>query len=201
MAKQKLPTLRGESVTLRRIKRSDMADRARIGKHHEVSHMYGGESMAAPEYAPRRAYRGWYRKTRHEPHSFIIEYAGQGVGVIRLHHFNQTDRSATLAVGIHDPNLHGKGLGTQAIRLLLAYGFESLHLHRIDLKVLEYNTRGIACYEKCGFHKEGVLRESAWIDKAWHSDIIMSILEQEYRTMYHNKNTENTVCQKEDTKL
>ncbi|MDR0861894.1 MAG: GNAT family N-acetyltransferase [Oscillospiraceae bacterium] len=44
-----------------------------------------------------------------------------------------------------------------------------------------YGARGLRCYEKCGFRREGVLRESARIDGAWHADIIMSILENEWR--------------------
>lgn len=84
-------------------------------------------------------------------------------------------------IGIFDPALHSKGMGTEATLLLLAYGFDQMKLHRIELKVLEYNHRAMRCYEKCGFRKEGVLRESALIEGKFYSDIIMGILEQEYR--------------------
>jgi [ribosomal protein S5]-alanine N-acetyltransferase len=46
---------------------------------------------------------------------------------------------------------------------------------------LEFNRRAIACYEKCGFVREGIEREGAWIGDQWHSEATMSILEQEYR--------------------
>ena len=65
-------------------------------------------------------------------------------------------------------------------QLLLKYGFETMHLHRIDLKVLEYNRRAIRCYEKCGFQQEGVLRESAYIDGKFYADILMGILDREF---------------------
>ena len=48
--------------------------------------------------------------------------------------------------------------------------------------VLEYNVRAIRAYEKCGFVREGVERESALVDGAWHGDVIMGILEHEYRS-------------------
>jgi RimJ/RimL family protein N-acetyltransferase len=51
----------------------------------------------------------------------------------------------------------------------------------VDLKVLEYNKRAIACFEKCGFIREGVEREGALIEDHWETDAIMSILEQEYK--------------------
>ncbi len=67
--------------------------------------------------------------------------------------------------------------------MLLKFGFETMKWHRIDLKVLDYNLRGIHCYEKCGFKKEGKLRDSAFIDGEYYSDIIMSILDFEYQSM------------------
>lgn len=59
--------------------------------------------------------------------------------------------------------------------------------HRIDLKVLDYNLRGIRCYEKCGFKKDGVLRENAYIEGKYYSDIVMSILDYEYQGEYANQ--------------
>lgn len=56
-------------------------------------------------------------------------------------------------------------------------------LHRVDLRVLAYNERAIAAYRKCGFSQEGVERESAWIDGKWFDDVMMSILEDEYRAL------------------
>ena len=56
-----------------------------------------------------------------------------------------------------------------------------MKLHRVDLKVLDYNKRAIRCYEKCGFKIDGILRDSAFIEGSFHSDIIMSILEDEWK--------------------
>jgi len=55
-----------------------------------------------------------------------------------------------------------------------------MNLHRVDLKVLDYNKRAIRCYEKCGFKSDGILRDSAFIEGAFHSDVTMSILEDEW---------------------
>ena len=90
--------------------------------------------------------------------------------------YKKPDNNARLAIGIYDDTLYGQGIGTQATRLVLEYAFNTLKLHRIDLKVLEYNKRAISCYKKCGFKIEGILRESAYIQDKWESDLIMSIL-------------------------
>jgi len=53
-----------------------------------------------------------------------------------------------------------RGLGTEATRLIVGYGFEGLGLHRISLEVYSFNPRARRVYEKAGFQAEGILRET-----------------------------------------
>ena len=53
--------------------------------------------------------------------------------------------------------------------------FDTLQLHRVDLRVLSFNVRALRCYEKCGFVREGVERESAFVDGARVDDVMMSL--------------------------
>ena len=56
-----------------------------------------------------------------------------------------------------------------------------LGLHRIDLRVMAHNGRAIASYRKSGFREEGRERDSAFVEGRWIDDLIMSVLEDEYR--------------------
>lgn len=91
------------------------------------------------------------------PCQWVIEFAGRCIGEARLT-VDAKNRRARYAIGIFDTTKLGMGLGTEATRMVLRYAFEVLKLHRVDLRVLEYNRRAIRCYEKCGFVKEGVER-------------------------------------------
>ncbi len=53
-------------------------------------------------------------------------------------------------------------------------------LHRVDLSVLAYNTRAIACYRACGFIEEGRERQAALVDGTWHDFVVMGILEYDW---------------------
>ena len=57
------------------------------------------------------------------------------VGAIGLEHFNWIQRSAVLGIFIGDENYRSNGYGTEAIKLLLEYGFKYLNLHSIRLNI------------------------------------------------------------------
>lgn len=122
----------------------------------------------------------WYRRIAAEPHGWVIEVEGRAVGTVRLHQVEEVNRRARFAIGIFDPAWWGRDVGTEATRLVLRYAFVRLRLHRVDLRVLTDDHRAIAAYEKCGFVREGIERETLRDGDAWRSDLSMSILESEY---------------------
>lgn len=67
--------------------------------------------------------------------------------------------------------------------MILNYAFEVLKYHKIYLRVLDYNTRAIKSYEKCGFVKEGIDRDGALINGIYCSDIYMGIIKYEYTSL------------------
>lgn len=63
--------------------------------------------------------------------------------------------------------------------------FGQLQLHRVSLGVFDFNLAAIACYEKAGFVKEGLLREARKVGNEFWNLWEMSILEREWITPYH----------------
>jgi RimJ/RimL family protein N-acetyltransferase len=105
------------------------------------------------------------------------------IGHIELGNINPRNRSAGIMHAlIGDPALRGQGIGAQMIRRVLEIGFDELGLHRIDLRVFDFNRAAIACYEKVGFVREGRYREVTRINDEYWSIYVMSILEWEWRS-------------------
>ncbi|NEK19916.1 GNAT family N-acetyltransferase [Rhizobium leguminosarum] len=65
----------------------------------------------------------WLQKLIGNPTAWVIDVHGRLVGEIRLDNLDPHDLSATMAVGIFDPQLLGKGLGSESIRLVLEHAF------------------------------------------------------------------------------
>ena len=174
-----VPDLIGSRVRLRRPIEDDAQARHALGSDPNIHRLYGG-SLAEFEPMTIESARAWVRRLLDQPYAWIIELDGRLIGEIRLHSLNEIDRRAALAVGIADPGALGRGAGTESIRLVLGFAFTTLQLHRISVRVLAYNTRAIAAYEKCGFAFEGRERESALVDGKWYDDIMMAILASDF---------------------
>ena len=177
---QNLPTLDGARVKLRPPVERDKQDRLAAGRDPEFRRMVGGEPTDCPPLTMPEVEQ-WYQQLCHLPLNWVIEAEGCCIGVARLLALNRANRRARYAIGIFSPKYRDRGYGAEATRLVLRYAFEELGFHRIELRVLAFNHRAIACYKKCGFIEEGLERDTALIGGEWHSDVLMSVLEQEYR--------------------
>ncbi|WP_233573237.1 GNAT family N-acetyltransferase [Leptotrichia sp. OH3620_COT-345] len=78
----------------------------------------------------------------------------------------------------------GKGYGTEAVNLILDYGFSLLNLRSISLSVFEYNEIGYNLYKKVGFREVGRLRKKIEIMGEIYDEIIMDILKEEFQSVY-----------------
>jgi RimJ/RimL family protein N-acetyltransferase len=108
--------------------------------------------------------------------------ARRSAGAGRQHPFGGTrpkDRCATLGIAFGREYI-GRGYGTDAMRVIVEYGFREMGLHRIQLGVAPFNPAGIRAYEKAGFVEEGRHRESVLHDGRWYDEVLMSILDHEW---------------------
>jgi RimJ/RimL family protein N-acetyltransferase len=181
MSSTSLPVLKSKRVTLRRPCEDDFQARLRLGTDPEIFRMYGG-SLSDLRPMTEDAAKRWVQRLLGQDFAWIIE-AGSLIGEIRLDRVDLRDRRANLAIGIEDANQLGKGLGSEAIALALGYAFNVLELHRVSVRVVDYNSRAIRAYQKCGFVIEGRERETALVDGSWHDDVMMAILDREYLAM------------------
>jgi diamine N-acetyltransferase len=102
------------------------------------------------------------------------------IGNVGLHQIEWTNRVAEFGIFIGDKSFWNNGYGTEATRLTLKHGFETLNLNRIYLHVYETNPGAIRAYEKAGFVHEGKLRQSVYRNGRYIDVLLMSILRSEW---------------------
>lgn len=173
--------IENRDIVLRKPIKADIMTRTELGLSRECVKMCGGSLTEIHEYTYESAVI-WYERISNHPCKWIIEYKGKCIGTVGLRTYAE-DNKAKYAIEIYDSSVYGHGIGTIVTKMVLQYAFEVLEVHKVYLRVLDYNTRAIKCYEKCGFIKEGIDREGALIDGVYHSDIYMGIIKSEYESL------------------
>jgi RimJ/RimL family protein N-acetyltransferase len=98
-------------------------------------------------------------------------------GFLDIDHVNQT---AETGIFIGNKNYRDKGYGTEALSLLIDYGFKALNFHNIMLRVYEFNKRAIRCYEKTGFRQIGIRRKALLRNLERHDVVYMDLTADDF---------------------
>ncbi|MFX1481167.1 MAG: GNAT family N-acetyltransferase [Promethearchaeota archaeon] len=90
------------------------------------------------------------------------------------------NRIGVCGIIIGDKENQGKGYGTDAMELLVRYGFNTLNLHRIELETFQFNLRAFKSYKKVGFKEEGIRRKAIYVNGKYHDVYILGLLKDEW---------------------
>ncbi|WP_277586126.1 GNAT family N-acetyltransferase [Psychrobacillus antarcticus] len=114
-------------------------------------------------------------------YSVLENETGNVIGHISLGNIDRKNKSARVGkVLVGDKNVRGNGIGQLMMKEILKVAFEELALHKVSLGVFDFNSIAIISYEKVGFKKDGLLRDSRKIGDEYWSLWEMSILENEW---------------------
>lgn len=95
--------------------------------------------------------------------------------------------TATLRILIGPHDCWSRGYGTEAVRLLVAYGFERLKLREIVLGVFDFNARAIRSYEKVGFQHASTIRLNMPASNPPTHEFLMTITPATFRRANHER--------------
>ena len=174
--------IQGEKVVLRALEEADVELCHRWMNDPDVTRFLG---MGMP--LTLAAERKWVTAERDPLKDLVVMIQtldGRAIGSCGLHGDHAQSRCAELGISIGEKELWGKGYGTDAMLTLCGFGFGQMNLHRIWLRVYDFNARGRRCYEKCGFREEGLMREAVFKHGEYRDVHVMGVLDREYREMF-----------------
>ena len=154
-----IPALLGEKVRLRPVAEADVPLLVRWFNTPEIRHWL--HASERPD-ATLEAVTDRFLRNSDDSSGviWIVETLdGTPIGNLLLLDIDPHHRRCELAISIGEVAYLGRGYGTDAIRQSLRFAFNELGLRRVDLFTDADNERGIRCYEKCGFVREGLLRQ------------------------------------------
>lgn len=100
-------------------------------------------------------------------------------GSVYIRDIDHNHHKGEYGIFIGEPDARGRGVGTSAAKLMLRYGFEELHLHKIFLRVFADNQQAVRSYEKAGFIQEAYLKDEVCIDGKYRDMLLMAVIGEE----------------------
>lgn len=150
--------------------------------------------LSRPRIASRDEEVEWIRNTwerRQKGEAFVfgifLHEQNQYIGNIELRIVNRIAQRGELGISIFNPHYWNKGIGTEAVTLILNFGFSSLNLRTIELEVFDFNKRAQACYKKVGFIEVGRKRQAHFVNGQFHDIILMDISSTEFHMTLEDK--------------
>lgn len=175
------PLLRGEKIRLTALIDSDYDTMQSWYQDADFMRMYDG-TPAAPR--TRQQLEKTLSEEINSPTAYYFAIRplsdNRLIGITDISDILWTHGCGWLGIAIGEFSDRGKGYGTEAMRLMLDFGFRELNLHRIQLTVFEYNTVAIRLYESLGFTREGVHREFLQRDAQRYDLLLYGILKHEW---------------------
>lgn len=104
------------------------------------------------------------------------------VGNAGLHDIDFHSGTAEVGIVIGERSVWGRGYATEALGLLLDYGFTVLGLNQVWLRYLAFNERARRVYDQLGFREAGRLREAARVGQQRYDVVYMDLLAREFRS-------------------
>ena len=169
----------GKRVSIRPLRFSDAPELYENVKDKEIVTW----TVSIPHPYPKDGALKFIRKARYNieknkssAFGIVLKDTDTVIGVVELMVFDWKNRNAEIGYWL-GKKYWGEGLMTEAVGLVLKFGFGNLKLHRIYARLFEGNTGSARILEKCGFKLEGRLREERYRYGKWHDTLRYGILE------------------------
>jgi RimJ/RimL family protein N-acetyltransferase len=177
------PTLTGELVLLRPVEGADAA--GLFGIDPETERLTGSVGKEDdPNWTLENVAKWYSTRAGHDNRvdlSIIERATGEWAGEVVLNDLNVHNQSCGFRIGLQGPRFYGRGLGSEATRLVVDYAFGVVGVHRIELQVYAFNPRARHVYEKVGFVHEGTMREALLWDGEWVDAHLMGMLSSDWK--------------------
>jgi RimJ/RimL family protein N-acetyltransferase len=171
--------LTGPRLTLREMRVADAPALTALINHPKVFRMLLDSEPATEEIFVRRI--GELRKQAQEQDprlffnlTFTVDGAIVGNGGLNVH--SMTHRRAEIGYAVHH-DWWGRGVATEAARLLIEFGFRTLGMHRIEATTRPDNAASGRVLEKAGLRYEGRIRENVLLRGVWRDSLSYGVLE------------------------
>ena len=180
-----MPRLIGQQVMLREYQSEDFACIRQWVNDASATRYLSTRFWVPQTTVDTQEFLSGMMQSSHNAYNFVIADAKDGryIGQLDMFRVDWRLRRGEIGMVIASSEDRGRSFGTEALRLLSRFAFETLGLERIELEVHMDNAAAIRCYEKAGFVLEGIKRHAYYNDGAFSNLGMMSLLRQDWQSL------------------
>jgi RimJ/RimL family protein N-acetyltransferase len=169
---------------LRGLELSDVDELMKYWNNPELQQFLSRPRIASREEEVEWIRSTWERRQKGEAFVFgiFLQEQNQYIGNVELRITNRIAQRGDFGIAIFNPQYWNKGIGREAISLILKFAFSSLNLRTVELEVFEFNKRAQACYQKVGFIEVGRKRQAHFVNGQFYDILLMDISAEEFFT-------------------
>ena len=142
----------------------------------ESIYTYWGKGPSKAEKNPVLLFNGNAKRTKSFHLGIELKYCGKVIGDIWIY-LIENNRMASVAIRLSKAYQHN-GYGTEALSAMTRFCFENTELKRLWTQVHVDNTPSCRMFEKCGYLKEGLIRQGKMVN-TWCDYYIYGILDSD----------------------
>ncbi|MFD1204484.1 GNAT family N-acetyltransferase [Sporosarcina contaminans] len=175
------PLLETDRLQLIQIKEEHACPYFEIMSKDEVTKYYGMDSLQSIEDATKiiQSMQSTYESKRGIRWGIVLKETGDFIGTVGLNNLSTWSKKAEIGYELH-PSHWNKGITSEAVKKVLHYAFEDLHLSRMGAVTYPENVSSIRLLHRFGFVQEGLLRGYLYQNNESHDALIFSLLRTEY---------------------
>lgn len=151
--------IHGDKVILRAVEETDNAMLLSLINDPDTEMMLGGSSWPVSEVEQLKWFEHQERSRDVLRCIVALQEDGKAIGTIILSDIDQKNATGHIHIKMSKDGGRGKGYGTDAVNTMVQYAFEELRLNCIYANILSYNEASIKLFERCGFRRDGILRQ------------------------------------------
>ncbi len=117
--------------------------------------------------------------SRHNRWLIVLKETGESIGTVGFHNWDRGNHIAEIG---YDLSSHhwGKGIMSEVLRCVLAFGFSQMQLNRVQAFVHVQNTASYRMLRKQGFVAEGVIRDKHLFRGEYYDHYLLALLKRDF---------------------
>lgn len=173
-----------DRLYLRAFEPEDYKTIIRWRRDEDINNMLGGPKYFFSEENEKK----WVLKAIEDPVNIKLAVCTiEGdihIGNVYITDINYINRSCHSHILIGEKSYWGSGYATEAMTLLIDFMFNERGMNRIVANVLEDNIPSIKMHEKCGYKREGLLRQAIYKNGKFQNQIVLALLKEDYNSKH-----------------